>query len=559
MILFKNNEDMKLRKLSLFLLIGIVCVSCKHEYTQNIKILQAESLLNTNPDSAYILLSSISRPEKMPKEDYAAWCLHYIHCKYKLYKPIENDSLINVAKKYYQRSNLLKYEGISFYLSGCISMSHHNNKKAIQELKQAEDLLERANEYNLNGLTEFNIGYLYMQDDLFKESLLYFKKALQNYIAAKDKKYQAYAYRAIADTYNQLNYPFGSVIRFTDLAIKLSLEAGDSINYYDNLCRKGELLYNRDLIGSTTYLLQSLKFLPYQKSKIASYLSYNYSRLNMQDSSKYYLNMTLSDTLSSNQIIQNLAAANNAKRENNANLVFHYLEKAYIIRDSITQKNILDQFYRIDKQYDLSKKEKENDELKISNRNEIILIGVLVLAVLVISIILLLLNRSYKTKQAAYALEKQRLEFEIKAKEIENDKKREVLLTKLQHKIENTLRFERLRLGVIEENKLENFINEMTKQSVFSDKERDYYIDEVNNLFDGKITRLSAKNPQLTKPDLIVITLISLQINITDSCILLSMNQNTMYVRRIRITKHIGLRSVTELENWVFQNVVKAC
>ena len=67
-----------------------------------------------------------------------------------------------------------------------------------------------------------------------------------------------------------------------------------------------------------------------------------------------------------------------------------------------------------------------------------------------------------------------------------------------------------------------------------------------------------AENPQLTQPDLIVITLISLQINITDSCILLSINQNTMYVRRIRITKHIGLKSVTELENWVFQNVVKA-
>ena len=150
------------------------------------------------------------------------------------------------------------------------------------------------------------------------------------------------------------------------------------------------------------------------------------------------------------------------------------------------------------------------------------------------------------------------MEYEINTKRLENDKKREILLAKLQNKIENTLRFERLKLGVKEENKFENFIEEITKQSVFSDKERDYYIDEADDLFDGKITRLKTENPQLTKQDLIVITLISLQIKIADSCILLNMSQNTMYKRRDRIINHIGLSSITELETWVIQNIGKA-
>ena len=234
------------------------------------------------------------------------------------------------------------------------------------------------------------------------------------------------------------------------------------------------------------------------------------------------------------------------------------MEKAYLLRDSIFQKRIKSQLYRIDKQYDSAKKEKEKDELKISNRNKVILIGVLLIVILVISITLLLANRSHKKKQNAHAMEKQRLEYEVNTKQLENDKKREILLAKLQNKIENTLRFERLKLGVKVDNKLENFIEEITKQSVFSNKERDYYIDEADDLFDGKITNLKTENPQLTKQDLIVITLISLQIKIADSCILLNMSQNTMYKRRDRIINHIGLSSITELETWVIQNVVKA-
>ena len=237
---------------------------------------------------------------------------------------------------------------------------------------------------------------------------------------------------------------------------------------------------------------------------------------------------------------------------------FEDMEKAYLLRDSIFQKRIKSQLYRIDKQYDSAKKEKEKDELKISNRNKVILIGVLLIVILVISITLLLANRSHKKKQNAHAMEKQRLEYEVNTKQLENDKKREILLAKLQNKIENTLRFERLKLGVKVDNKLENFIEEITKQSVFSNKERDYYIDEADDLFDGKITNLKTENPQLTKQDLIVITLISLQIKIADSCILLNMSQNTMYKRRDRIINHIGLSSITELETWVIQNVVKA-
>ncbi|MEI8272904.1 MAG: hypothetical protein WCG08_09805 [Paludibacter sp.] len=430
---------------------------------------------------------------------------------------------------------------------------------ALEAYKQAENVLIDTKEYKLIGLIDFNIGYLYMQDEIYNQSLCFFKKSLKYFYLSKDKIYQAYACREISDMYFEMDYPFKNVLYYSNLALKLSKEAGDSINYYNILSRQGELLYNRDYNHSKEYILKGYRVLADKKSYYATILSYLYAKLNKPDSANYYLRISSFDKFDINSKKLRFVTTAYLKRgAGNYKSAFEDMEKAYLLRDSIFQKRIKSQLYSIDKQYDSAKNEKEKDELKISNRNKVILIGVLLIVILVILITLLLANRSHKKKQTAHAMEKQRLEYEINTKQLENDKKREILLAKLQNKIENTLRFERLKLGVKVDNKLENFIEEITKQSVFSDKERDYYIDEANDLFDGKITRLKIENPQLTKQDLIVITLISLQINITDCCTLLNMSQNTMYKRRDRIINHIGLSSITELESWVIQNIVKA-
>ena len=90
------------------LLIMFFC-SCQSHYTQNKTILKAEKLLETKPDSAYFLLSSIRQPEKLSKADYSAWCLQYTYAQFKLQKEIKSDSLLQIAVKYYEKTNLPKY------------------------------------------------------------------------------------------------------------------------------------------------------------------------------------------------------------------------------------------------------------------------------------------------------------------------------------------------------------------------------------------------------------------------------------------------------------------
>jgi len=148
-------------------------------------------------------------------------------------------------------------------------------------------------------------------------------------------------------------------------------------------------------------------------------------------------------------------------------------------------------------------------------------------------------------------METQRLEFILKAKQAENDLKRDLLLSKLQSRIENTLQLNRLSMGLMKHEKLDDFVKELSTQSILSETDWQYYIREVDSIFDGKLSALPETHPQLTRPDMIVITLISLQMDISDCCSLLNMKKNAMYHRRNIIKERLGILQDTDLEDWL--------
>ena len=205
-----------------------IFVSCQSEYTYNDTILQAEKLLNVSPDSAYSLLSSITNPKQLPNGDYAAWCLNYTNAQYKLQKEIKSDSLIMIAVNYYKKRDLPKQSGRAYYLLGYIMELLNENKKAMEAYKEAENRLMPTEENKLKGLVQFNMGYMSMQDEVYQQSLNYFKQSLRYFQQCKEYKYQAYVYREMSNMYHQLNMPFDSVMLFSNMALNIAQQAGDS-------------------------------------------------------------------------------------------------------------------------------------------------------------------------------------------------------------------------------------------------------------------------------------------------------------------------------------------
>ncbi len=536
---------------SLFIFVGLFS-SCLSNYTENRTILKAEKLLNTSPDSAYSLLIGIKNPEKLSKADYAAWCLHYTHAMYKLQKKIESDNLIQISIKYYSNGSLPKYSGTAWYLLGCMNSLHNKKPEAVSAFKRAEDILKNSNENKLNGLVAFNIGYTSMQDELYSHSLSYFRKSLKYFEKANDDKYRAYAYREIANMYNQMNYPFDSVFHYLNLASNLSQGVGDTINYYNILISEGELLLEKDSYRSKECLLKGYKHFPEYKPYYAAYLADAYSNLGKSDSAVYYLNISLADTTKSPYKIIGLhAAALIAKSKNDYKKAYDYLEKSYILRDSTYEQNMRSNLYRIDKQYDSAKKEEENARLKIDNRNKVIWITLLIIAGLSILVVFLLINNKHKRTHAINEIEKQRFKHEAETTQIKNTQKRELLGIRLQNKIDNTLQFNKLKGGYLQKEKMETFIQEVAKQSIITEKEWPDYVNEVDSLFENKITGLQNEYAELTIADLIVIVLIRLKVSISDACNLLDMTKNTMYARRRTIKMRLRIDDEVNLETWI--------
>lgn len=411
---------------------------------------------------------------------------------------------------------------------------------------------------DLLGLTYFNLGYLCMEDELYNHSLLYFKKSLKCFQMTKNIKYQAYAYREISNMYSQMQYPQKIVIDNINKALQLSYTAKDSSNYYNILVRKGKLLYEKEFLLSKEYILKGYNYFPTQRPYYAAYLAYLYSKLNKSDSAKYYLKISLSDTVNSQyKIIGYIAAESVARNDNDFKTAYYYSNKSYIFRDSIFSETIKSQLYRIDKQYNLAVKEKENAELQLLNRNILVVITLLIIFVLVGVVITLIKMNRAKLINAQNKLEKEQLANEKKQIELVNAQKQEIIRLKLKQNIANTLELSELRKTSKESSRKDEFNARLAKQSILTEDVWKDYIDDVNRLYDNRLNRLKESCDALTKMDMIVIALMCLDVNLTETCILLNTEKNTMYVRRKTIKRRIGLHANIELEEWIMNTIMQ--
>jgi hypothetical protein len=541
-----------MKNIPVFLACFLFLLSCNRKYTSNGDILNAERILNTHPDSSFNILSGIHQPEKMSSADYAAWCLNYTHARYKLQKPIESDSLIKVSIKYYSKWNDKLHCGIAWYLSGCINRLNNRNKEAIIAFKKADELLETTNEYRIKGLVEFNLGYIYIPDELYNQSLKYFQKSLINMKYAGDQKTAAYAYSEISDMYNKLDYPIDSVLVYSNKALELAKNAGDSLNYYSILTNQGVLLYNQNYNLSKNNLLRGFRYLHSNIPYYSAFLAYIYSNLNRQDSARYYLALSKGDSKCDSKSILSLVSGSLiCKNDGNYQNAYTLLVKAYTKRDSVYQKSIKSQLYRIDKQYDLAEKQKENYDLTISNQTRLIWIILLSFAILLAGFIIIQISNWNKKQQLIQDKKLQAAEFEKEWEKTKNEQKREIIRLNVSNKIDNTLKLKYLKKGILQEGNKDSFLEEITYQSTLTENFWKDYLIEVNKVYDNGITRLKESSGGLSHLDQLVIALICMNVNVNDSCSLLNMEKNTMYVRRKTIKKRLGLDANTDLENWI--------
>ena len=477
-------------------LLILLSVGCKHNYTNNKTILNAESMLYTFPDSAYKLLNTIQNPEKLNKADYAAWCLNFTHAQFKLYLDIKSDSLIKVAVNYYDNTSLYLYSGTAYYLWGCVAELNDDKKKAMYAYKKGNDILSKMRSSDkrnirIKGLINYRISNLFLADEYNIDSERNINRAIGMFELLNDYKYLAYCHRIKAELMYRQEKPIPKILNEADICQKFALKDSNMDLYNNILTFKGKIQISHNISEAKNTLLKSYSTSSNNQQELFSLLTYVYAKLNMPDSALYFQKLLSIDNNDLNRIlISELSKSYIYFNENSKDSAFKSFENAYNLREKIYKENTKEQLVRIDKQYDLSKKEAEKAKLEIQNQKNITLIAFLSVTVLAVLLILLFITNINKKRQAALIIEKQQLEFEVKTKQVENDKKMKILHANLQNKIDNTLHYKKLQKNFSKAEKTEEFVSIITRQAVLTDKEWQFYIDEANDLYDGNIEKM---------------------------------------------------------------------
>lgn len=173
--------------------LSTILFSCSPPSVKNPLLLRADSLMETQPDSALTILESISSPEKLSGADRAFYALLFTQAQHKNFIPLEDDSLIKTAVDYYgdkkKSVNAAKahyYLGVTYWEKGSATFAVEEYLTAIRLMPERNDFLAMI--YN-------NLGECYEADDMNAVALNAYRESYQIF---NDKNKEIYPLRGIA-------------------------------------------------------------------------------------------------------------------------------------------------------------------------------------------------------------------------------------------------------------------------------------------------------------------------------------------------------------------------
>ena len=124
----------------ILLLCVIVLSGCSQHSNYQHQLEMAEAVIENNPDSAWTLLGEIPALLLGEGEERARYNLLLTEAAYKLYKPFDNDSLINYSIDFYNKNDDLNRLAMAYYYKGGVWSCMGDMEQATLCVKKAEEL-----------------------------------------------------------------------------------------------------------------------------------------------------------------------------------------------------------------------------------------------------------------------------------------------------------------------------------------------------------------------------------------------------------------------------------
>lgn len=499
---------------------------------------QTETLVNSKPDSAYLLLKELMRDAREKKDEVTeASCLQQIGRIFYNYSNYSQavDHLLQAEKIFRARKEWEKLARNLNYL-GTVYYSNKQPELAFRQFNEALRLNSSLN--NLAGIafTFGNIGHLYEKKLLYDSAYRYQQQALAIYQQSGDSSGMAKIYENMGSIFEDWSQ-FDSARHYFEKALEINQTYNDEIAQIEILNNLGDVYrktanYSMGLVFTRKALVRAQKTQSmYQLASACRDMARGYELIKRFDSAYYY------NELSRELVEKIYSAANN-------------------------QQTVL-----LETVFDLEKKNNEITRLALDRKiNRLIMLSAVVMAILLVILGGVIISRQRlkiwneqainEQNNHIYEKNKELMESELRNKYLEQEALRGTLELRSKelsnhtlHLIQKNQVLEELRvdldLMLKEEKRDQKKQIRSLIQKINTSYHQDNYWDDFRAVFDQVhqdfFSNLKKYADHLSPADLRLVALLKMNLASGDIATLLGISQDSLRVSRYRLRKKLGL------------------
>lgn len=531
--------------------------------TNDVNLLkQAETCVESHPDSAMQLLKLLQYPEKLHGKESADYALLLTQALDKNYlDSLQSDSLIKIAVDYYKGSGDYVKAGKSYYYWGKTLVVRGKLPEAMEAFLEALAFLKETTEYKLLGLLSEHIGYLNLGQGMSEQSIGNYRQSIYYYELAGDKIGEVYGCRNVARGYlAELNNDSARwyVNKGLSLLPDTTTQVKSSLLHVLGLIAKSERRYSQAI----DFFVSAIRSNINTNDGLRYYLSLGYTYM---DIGKFALaEKCFRHCMGAKDVFISSGAYNYLyllkKEECSYKEALLYKEKSDSILEVVSNDKLRNQLLALQKKYEAEKLIMENRQIKLEKENQTYLY---LFIVLFISGLGFYVIKKYKKKNIRNieALRKNEKTIEgylykiarLEQKEEREQEAKKETIGKLNRKIlDLTLENKKIRnsssveaLFVLEELKQGRLVAERMTAS-----ERQSIFDFLDLVYANFIFRIKT-DFDVTKGELLLAALIKLDFSTKQLMIVFDCEVKSIYKSKQRLKSHLRLNKDDSLEQMI--------
>jgi len=183
--------DKATKRLAGVVILFLIAASCHNAIDRQLD--EIEWKLSDNPRSAYEQLSEIPADDLNSKSRQARYALLMSLAMDKSYIDVADDSLIQVAVRYYKNRGADRNRMLALYSLGRVQLNAENRTSAIISLLQAKEIAERLDDRHYLGLITKNMAYIYGDSQDYDTELSCYQESVSSFLSIEEWNYVAYS------------------------------------------------------------------------------------------------------------------------------------------------------------------------------------------------------------------------------------------------------------------------------------------------------------------------------------------------------------------------------